>query len=106
MKRGNQTEVRRPIVGLDLFMSVVTFTENNWLPLFGLETPIDAICFCLHLRDKIMVLLDVGAARSSQFHERQLLLIGRVFFQKPLDSSKPFENAFRVVYPVDSYSQV
>src|SRR5215475_5460380 len=106
MKRGHEANVRSPIVAADLLVGVVSLEEEDRLPAFGVEPPVDPLCFRLHLRQKVVIALDVRAARSADLRKAELSLVTGVTIEKSLDRQKPLQNTFGVVHAVHAHAQV
>src|SRR6202041_338234 len=105
MQRSHQTEIGSAVVALNLFMAMVPLEKYDGLPFAGLEPPIDSFRFGLHLGKKVVVALDVSAARCSDLHKREFALVFRIFFEKSFDRSKALENPLRIAYTIDTNSQ-
>ena len=65
----DQAQVRGLVVSLDFLMRVMPLQVNDRLPTGGLKAPIDSVSFGPDIPQKIVIALDVGAARVSDLHE-------------------------------------
>src|SRR6266852_3153665 len=61
-----------------LLMRVVTFEEDNGLPVPGLEAGVDALGFAGNFDKQTLITLDIGAAGGSDLDEGEAALVGRV----------------------------
>src|SRR6267143_3813703 len=76
--------------------------EHDGFPARGLEARVDAFHFGAYLGEKILVTLDIRPARRADLHESKTLLIVRIQFQKTLDATEAFQDAFGVIHAIDA----
>ena len=106
VQRCHQTNVRHSIIRLDLVVIEVPFQKDNWFPLPGLESLVDALRFRFYVRDQVLIAVDMGTAGSADLYMREAALVGRMLLQKPLNASKSLRDALGVVQPIDTNPQV
>src|ERR1700730_8818934 len=89
----------------DLFVRMVFLEKHQRFPSRRLKSGVDAFGFAADFGQEILVALDVRAAGRSDLHESETLLVGRVQFEKTLESAETLENPFRVVHAVNANAQ-
>src|ERR1700720_4118991 len=83
-------------------MRVMPFQKHDWFPAAGLEPRVDTFSFSGDFVQKVLVALNVSAARSADLHEGEAAVIGRVLLQEGLDPPEALENALGVIDAIDS----
>src|ERR1700680_824752 len=105
MQRGDETKVRRFVIGLDFPMAVVPAEKNDRLPSFGLKPPVDAVRLSFHFGDKILIPLNARAAGSPKLHKSELLQIVRILVEKTLDSPEPLHDSLCVINTIHAHTE-
>ncbi len=105
VQRSDQAEIGGLVQLLDVVVTVVLGEQQNRLPSAALKLPVDSLGFRFHFEQQILVAFDLRPARRADLHEGETFPVGRMLLEQTFDGSKPFDDAFRVVDPVDAHAE-
>lgn len=101
VQRGHKAQISGAVIRKDFMVIMMPFQKNYRPPPISLELPVDALRLGLHFGLKIVVALDMRAARCANLHEREDTLIAGILLQESFHREEALQNSFCLIEPVD-----
>src|SRR5580692_13089225 len=86
-------------------MRVVFLQQHNGFPTSGLEPRINPVRFRAHLIQKMFVAVYFRAARRSNLHKREAMLVSGMKIQEVLDAPEALNDSLRVIDAIDAHAE-
>src|SRR5947208_15471492 len=84
---------------------MVLLAKHDGFPARRLEARVDALRFYTDLIEKILIALNVRAARGTDLHESQPLLVSGIGLEKTLQGAEALEDSLGVVNAIDTHAE-
>src|SRR5436309_1957288 len=84
---------------------MVLLAKHDGFPARRLEARVDALRFYTDLIEKILIALNVRAARGTDLHESQPLLVSGIDLEKTLQGAEALEDSLGVVNAIDTHAE-